>query len=537
MANQPMTPASLAHRVRTALDQRALAEAATLCRTLNQQAPAYAPGWQLASEIALTLGNTGNALALAQKAAQLAPEPAARLQVIRCLRALCRYQEGRSLALELGLLDDPQLGADRAWLLSELGCFDAAAEQYQHLVEHYPREATLHYSLATMLRYLGRLEEAETALDSAIELNPEDDEAWYLRSSLRKQQAGRHHIDALQLAITQRQRPCPALHYALAKEREDLGQHPLAFDALAVGAQQRRGQIHYRVEQDLAIMDTIAEQFGPISAPHTQPQGPTPIFVLGLPRSGSTLVERFLDAHSKCHGAGELNDFARLLSRHSQQQARAQGRSLRQPLELVHESTRLDWDALGQAYLDSLPPEAASAPYFVDKMPLNFLYVGLILRALPHARIVHVRRHPMAAGYAIYKQWFDRAYPFSYDLNEIGHYYCGYHRLMTHWQRCHPGQIHHLEYERLVDAPEPTVRELLAYCGLPWQEEVMAFHRNRTASTTASAAQVRQPLYQSARDLWRCYEAQLTPLAKVLRHAGLLDNEEVKPAYLPQVAE
>ncbi|MBY5992211.1 tetratricopeptide repeat-containing sulfotransferase family protein [Ferrimonas balearica] len=529
MANPDFNPAGVAHLVRTALEKGDLAGAVDLCRTLNQQAPEYAPGWLLASEIALALGNGDNALALAQRAARLGPDTRIGLQMVRCLRQLSRYQEGREAALAIGTLDQRGPGSDRAWLLTELGCYEAAAGQYRHLLSLYPEDAGLHYSLATVLRYLGELDGAEQALDTAIALDPEDDDAWYLRSSLRRQSEARHHIDTLQLTIAKRDRPCPALHYALAKEWEDLGCHDAAFESLATGAAQRRAQIPYQVEQDLEIMAAIAEQFGPDTQPRPTPSGPVPIFVLGLPRTGSTLVERILDAHPGCHGAGELNDFAQLMSRQARQQARQQGRALRSTKALVAQSAQLDFAALGQAYLASLPPEAAAAPMFVDKMPLNFLYVGLILRALPQARIVHVRRHPVATGYAIYKQWFDRAYPFSYDLTELGRYYQGYHELMAHWARCHPGRIHHLDYEALVDEPQETVRALLGHCGLPWDEQVLAFNRNPSASTTASAAQVRQPLYRDARDLWRHYEGQLAPLIQTLEKAGLLGQGATKP--------
>jgi len=187
----------------------------------------------------------------------------------------------------------------------------------------------------------------------------------------------------------------------------------------------------------------------------------------------------------------------------------------------VRLSASIDFAALGDAYVGSTRPFTGKTPRFIDKLPLNFLYVGLIRLALPNASIVSVRRHPLDTCYAVYKQLFVDAYPFSYDLAELARYFAAYDRLMRHWSTVLPDAVYTIEYEKLVDDLEPEVRRLLAHCGLGYEETCLRFHENRTASTTASTVQVRQPVYRSSVGKWRQYRAQLTPLIAALGDEGI----------------
>ncbi len=243
-----------------------------------------------------------------------------------------------------------------------------------------------------------------------------------------------------------------------------------------------------------------------------------PIFIVGLPRAGSTLVERILSSHTGVRAAGELRHFMLALA------AAARAKSGRNDLpqrEAIALSPQLDFAALGRDYLARCRPAARDAPRFIDKMPVNYLYCGLIRRALPNARIVHVARTPQAACYAIYRMLFRDGYPFSYDLDELAQYYIAYRRLMDHWQRTMPGVIHELSYERLVADQEGETRRLLEFCGLGWEDACLDFHLNPAASATASAHQVRRPIYRSAVDEWRHYAAQLAGLRSRLEAAGI----------------
>ncbi len=309
------------------------------------------------------------------------------------------------------------------------------------------------------------------------------------------------------------------MRYALAKEYEDVGEYSRSWTHLEQGAKLRRRHLQYDIQRDLATVDWIIEAF-PEAPSAAAPGFPTrePIFIIGLPRSGTTLVERILGSHSSVSSAGELNDFPLALVAAVSRSANV--RSMPRQ-ELVARSARIDFAALGRDYLERTRPATGHKPHFTDKMPLNYLYCGIIRRALPNARIVHLTRHPLAVCYAMYKALFKDGYPFSYDLEEIGRYYIGYRKLMDHWRRTLPGAIHDLSYERLVAGQEEETRRLLEFCGLEWQEACLAFHRNPAATTTASAAQVRQALYGSSVEQWRHYATQLEGLRRQLLAAGI----------------
>jgi hypothetical protein len=247
-----------------------------------------------------------------------------------------------------------------------------------------------------------------------------------------------------------------------------------------------------------------------------------PIFIVGLPRSGSTLVDRIITSHPCVTSAGELRSFALCVVDAAETPSSAGGTRSRVPRrELIARSATLDFASLGRRYLERARAEGAPPGRFADKMPLNYLYCGLIERALPRSPIVQVTRTPMAACYAMYKTLFRDGYPFSYDLDELARYYIGYRRLMQHWHANSPARIHRLSYERLVADQLGQTQALLQYCGLPWDNACTRFHLNAAPSTTASAAQIRQPLYDTSVAQWRHYSEELAGLAQQLREAGI----------------
>jgi hypothetical protein len=279
--------------------------------------------------------------------------------------------------------------------------------------------------------------------------------------------------------------------------------------------------MRYDVAHDVATVDWIIEAFPkPASAPNEARGNPedSPIFIVGLPRSGSTLFERILSSHSQIAAAGELNDLALALVETAQSQV---GRGNLPRRELVRAAAAVDFAALGRDYLRRARSALGVQDRFIDKMPLNYLYCGIIHRALPNARIIHVTRHPMAAGYAMYKTLFKDGYPFSYDLSDIGRYYVAYRRLMAHWRDYLGDALLEISYEDLIADQAGATRRLLEACGLEWQEGCMRFHLNAAATTTASAAQVRRPLYATSVNQWRHFAAQLEPLRRVYAEAGI----------------
>ncbi len=441
----------------------------------------------------------------------------------QCLLALGRLAETceAAAAARRSAPADPVILDAIGSLFSQGNDQQRALEAFDRAVALAPNNPHFIFNRATIHRFLGRLAEAERDYDRVIELRRDDYEAYKNRSELRTQSPAANHIGELEEVLARGisdWRGNVQIRYALAKEYEDVGDYTKSFEHLQEGAAQRRRHMRYEVASDEATVDWIIEAFsetasvGVSGAPSA-----APIFIVGLPRSGTTLVDRILGNHSEVHSAGELDHFALCIVAGVRRgnQARMSRR------ELVARSAHLDFAALGAEYLERARHTLGAAGRFTDKMPLNYLYCGLIRRALPQAKIVHLTRHPMAACYAMYKTLFKDAYPFSYDLEELGRYYIGYRRLMDHWHASLPGAIHSLSYEALVADQIGETRKLLDYCGLDWEDACVDFHRNVAPITTASAVQVRQPLYRTSVAQWRHYAAQLEPLGSQLRAAGI----------------
>jgi hypothetical protein len=396
---------------------------------------------------------------------------------------------------------------------------------YDRAVTLAPNNPHFIFNRATVYRFLGQLAEAEADYDRVIALKPADYEAYKNRSELRTQSVDANHIGELEALMARGisdWRGDVQVRYALAKEYEDIGDYQKSFQYLRQGAKRRREHMRYDVAADVATVEWIMEAFpgAPNETAQQRGGGPSdaPIFIVGLPRSGTTLVDRILGSHSKVHSAGELDHFALCIV---DAVRRCSGGAQLPRRELVARSADLDFPALGRDYLQRARYLAAGAVRFTDKMPLNYLYCGLIRRALPNAKIVHVARRPMAGCYAMYKTLFKDGYPFSYDLGEIGRYYVGYRRLMDHWQATMPAAIYPLSYEALVADQRGETRKLLDFCGLEWQDSCIEFHRNPSPTTTASAAQVRRRLYNSSVSQWRHYAAELAELSSLLCATGM----------------
>ncbi|HTW75062.1 MAG TPA: sulfotransferase [Steroidobacteraceae bacterium] len=549
--------------------------AAESCRQLNAEHPRYAAGWYTASHIGIGLGSAADALRHIEHA--LAIEPAnARflLQRSRCLQASGRLRDAAAAAAEAcrharaeaPLLD--AIGTALAQANDQLGALAA----YDRAIALAPDNARFVFNRAAVRRYLGALTEAQADYDRAIALDPLDYEAYRNRSDLCTQTAASNHVAELE-GLLARGAPWQGevqLRYALAKEYEDLGEYERSFEQLQRGATLRRRHLRYDVAADVATVQWIVQAFpaaaftgptaaaagaaaaaAPAPAPGAGPgPGPAPrpddapIFIVGLPRSGTTLVDRILGSHPAVRSAGELPSFALAVVDAVRRQSAAEphgapagrpphgaGAGGAAPLpreQLVARSARLDFAALGRDYLQRARAAGASPGRFTDKMPLNYLYLGLIRRALPCASIVHVSRGPMAVCYAMYKTLFRDGYPFSYDLGELASYYIAYRRLMSHWQQTLAQGLHTLHYEQLVADQLGQTRTLLRFCDLDWQDACLRFHDNPSATTTASAAQVRRPLYDSSVHQWRHYARQLSGLAERLRAAGI-EPEGIEP--------
>jgi tetratricopeptide (TPR) repeat protein len=523
----PQSKEQIADAIVRCIDAKDLRKALAICQQLNRQQPDYPYGWYLASFLMQKVRHYGDAIKAIDRALQLSG-----LDKYQLHKARCHFEANDiagAMAAASAIKDksfvDPLLHSQLGSLLHLLGDNASALVHYTKAIALDADNAEHHFNRAAVQRYFGDLDGAEAGFDKAIELRPDEFEAYNGRAHLRTQTRERSHIAQLQEVIARTRSPAGLvhLHYALSKEQEDVGEYDAAFASLKQGADTKRRHMQYGVDTDLQIMAKICEIYGPAMFDRHIPgfDSPDPIFVLGMPRTGTTLVERILSSHTGVLSAGELNNFSLELIRLT---GKPRGPKRPSRLEFVAATATLDFRALGEAYIRSAQPLRGGSPHFIDKLPFNFLYAGLIHLALPRAKIINLQRHPMDTCYAVYKQLFRDAYPFSYDLDELGQYYIAYHRLMQHWNAVMPGVIHTMQYETLVAGIEGESRRLLEYCGLPWEDQCLQFHQNTQASTTASAVQVRQPVYATSVGKWRHYARQLEPLRARLEAAGIDTN-------------
>jgi tetratricopeptide (TPR) repeat protein len=456
------------------------------------------------------------------------PEPQA--QLARWLSRLNRNDEALvAVARALALVPQSALCWDTVGVvLSRAGRHQQAVACFERAVALGPDRAGMHFNHAASLKFLGRFAEAAAAYEACVRCDPK---FWRAHSALAatcRQTPEHNHVARLERLLTAGPlEPDAELHlrHALAKELEDLGRDDEAFAHLLAGNARRHAASGYEFERDRRLFEAVKRLY-PAVLPEASAEtmrsdeaARAPIFVVGLPRTGTTLVERILSSHSQVASAGESQNFGVLLKRASQSLSP-------QVLDeaTLAQSLHVDLQALGHDYVERTRPAGQSQPRFVDKMPLNFFYLGHIARALPAASIVVLRRHPLDAGLSNFRQLFATGfsyYDYARDLRDIGRYYAQFERLLAHWQATLPGRVHEVWYESLVAEQRAETERLLTHCRLPWEEACLHFERNASAIATASAVQVRQPLYASSVGRWRRYQRHLQPLRDELATAGV----------------
>jgi tetratricopeptide (TPR) repeat protein len=508
------------------LNQKKFSHALNECNELVVNFPEYIQGWELLSQSQLAMKQTKEAVSSINQLLVLDPTNFnAKLKKIKYLQACSNFDEAKNYAKKLSqtVPENIEQCGILAACLSSLKLYHEALALYENLVNTGHLNASLFYNIGTIQRFLGKISDAEKALNTAIELNPLDYEAIALRTDIMTQTLNSNHVVELKSLLAQgikEPKNSVKINYALAKELEDLGQYQRSFRYLKTGADIRRSHMQYSPENELKNIKRVIETFSQSWLAQTEKgtSHQAPIFIIGLPRTGTTLVERILESHSKISSAGELNNFAIKLVELTKQYTSQNGNS---SLDLVGKSQYINFDTLGLEYTESIKNMVPKNVMLIDKMPLNFLYAGLIHKALPQAKIIHLRRHPIDSCYAIYKKLFKNTYPFSYNLNELAKYYVAYRELMAHWHRVMPNVIYDIDYENVVEDVKTETEKLLAFCGLEWEEDCLRFYENKSASTTASAAQVRQPIYNHSIAKWRHYEKELTPLIETLKAANI----------------
>ncbi len=538
--NPPVRPSTLDSTINAAyelLKKGRIDEADQLCQGLLALTPNTRTA-VLASAIAEARFDMPRALEIVNAAIEHHGESAdLLLKQAQVLMQLRRRAEGVAAARRAAEIcpPDARLLQAIAKVHVERGEPAEAKPLLQRARELMPTDPAIYYDSAVAHFYLNEMDEAAVLLERVLTVAPGNGFAHYVRAHLGTQTAAKNHIDHLRSTLLRpqiRRKDAISTYFALAKELEDIGEFQESFAALAEGNRVKRSTLDYQVQNDLDAMQKVMTHYTKDALAQAAAGEPAtgPIFILGMPRTGTTLVERILGNHTDVVSLGELVDFPIEMTALAEQVFVSTGAT---DPDLLQVSLQMNFAELGRNYLRAVQPLAGGRPYFVDKLPFNFRYCGLIHQALPNAKIVHLTRDPLDTCYAVFKTLFVNAYHYSYQLDELAQFYVGYRRTMEHWHAVMPGVIYDLSYEDLVAEPAAQCRKLLDYCGLPWQDGVLDYHQSRAASTTASAAQVRKPIYQSSVKKWRHFEQQLQPVVRRLAEAGLVDqagNALPKPA-------
>ena len=478
--------------------------------------------------IALDHDNQAKALELLSQAVALAPNDAMmHAQKARALTLIGRQAEARE-AVETAADLQARQNDLRApvndiigVVLSRVGLHAKAVPFFERVVRADPKPANPHYNLAASLQFSGEFDAAETAYLNALDRDPDNYRAMSALSALRKQTETSNRLEALEQAFERlSDNPDAALHigHAIAKTLEDLGDYPNSLDWLKKAKARKKAEVGHNIQWDLDLLKAAQRTF-PSPAHETDPDASAPLFVTGLPRTGTTLVERILSSHPDVRSVGELNTFADLIKR----AMKTPSRYVLDPptFEAAREA---DLSGVGGAYMDFVrsllssmgAPEARS----VDKMPLNILNAGLIHRALPNARIIVLRRGATDSCLSNFRQLFSTGhsyYNYSFDLIDTARYYRAFDALVDHWARHLPAdRFLQIAYEDIVFDQDAQTRRLLDFCDLEWDERCLRFHENDAPVSTASSVQVRQPLYSGSIGRWTRYGDRVEELRNAL---------------------
>jgi tetratricopeptide (TPR) repeat protein len=407
----------------------------------------------------------------------------------------------------------------RASILVKIGNFEQARQCYEYLLSNFEPRAGIALSYAHTLKTIGQQQEAIDAYRQTIELKPSFGDAYWSLANLKTFRFEDSDLDAMRAEIVKPD--CTRedhfhLCFALGKALEDRKQFDESFEYYLRG-----NDIKEKLEQYDA--DFTADNARRIQAVCTRDflsassasgcQAPDPIFIVGLPRAGSTLLEQILASHSLVDGTKELVDIINIVRRLGSRKMKT---DVSLYPELLTDLSAAQLAELGQEYIDRTRIQRADAPFFIDKMPNNFFHIGFINPILPNAKIIDARRHPMAACFSCFTQLFAKGQHFTYGLSNIGHYYRTYVDIMDHWDRVLPGKVLRVQYEEMVSDTENQVRGMLDHCGLEFEESCLQFHKTERAVRTASSEQVRQPIYSGALEHWRNFEPHLGELKEAL---------------------
>jgi len=473
-------------------------------------------------------GNLAQAQSIYQQILKVLPNHAEAMH----LSGVIAYQSGKNDIAEKLIIKAIRIKPDMdeaynnlGTLLEGVGRFEESLIQYQKSLEINSRNATVYFNLANVFRVLGHLDKAMVNYKKAIELQPDFAAAHTKMAGIKKHISYDSEMKAMEqlyASSSTNDEQRMTLAFGLGKAFEDLKQYPKAFEFIQQGNKIKRSSFKFQINQWDKHLTSLKSTFNKdFFEKNTEVgcQNKGPLFILGMPRSGTSLTEQILSSHSNVIGLGEVHVLDQTIS------------SVFKMDNLMAELIKIEpsvFTQLGEQYInairalaiarDSNAEKSGKANFVTDKMPGNFKLIGLIKLILPNAKIIHCRRDPMDNCFSLFKNSFNRGHVYAYDQVELGKYYRIYSKLMKHWHQVLPGFIYDVQYEELVSDQLGQTRALLDFCGLDWEEACINFHQSQRAVKTVSAAQVRRPIYKDSILLWKNYQEQLAPLYKSLRH-------------------
>ena len=500
-----------------------LGTAERLLKSHLMQAPTDVPAIRMLAEVAQRLDRGDDARNLLERCLELAPSflPARYQYAILMHRA---NEPGRALhELERLLAAEPRNPAYRnlhAVILSRIGEYERSIRMYRELLDEYPKNSKIWLSFGHVLKTEGHQDESIDAYRKSIALNPAFGEAYWSLANLKTVRFTDADLEAMRRSLADPKLDDASrvhLHFALGKALEDAREYAPSFEHYAKGNALHRSHERYDADQNTARARKLASVFTREFFASREGSGtpvPDPIFIVGMPRAGSTLIEQILASHSAVEGTTELPELITMARELRDQSEAGDIGAYADVLAAMGPDALRE---LGERYLERTRIHRKTGrPFFIDKMPNNFLHLAMIHLALPNAKIIDARRHPMACCLSNFRQHYARGQRFSYDLSDMGRYYRDYVDLMAHYDAVMPGRIHRVFYEQLVEDTEGQVRRLLDYCGLPFEPECLRFYETERGVRTASSEQVRQPIYREGMDHWRHFEPWLGPLKAAL---------------------
>ncbi|MCH1530610.1 MAG: sulfotransferase [Gammaproteobacteria bacterium] len=495
-------------------------KAEKITREVLREHPEDVDGLRLLASIANNLEQRADAIVLLEKAVQIKPRFAGAWADLAET-----YTESEDFGKALDAVQrviklQPNLPFGhmiRGSILGKMDDHKGSIESYENALKIEPQHIGSNMGLGNILKTIGRYDDAVVAYKNCIDAQPMFSEAYWSLANLKTYNFEESEIEKMEEHIQNPDLPPPNkafFHIALANAKEKQKKYGEAWYHFFTGNELRRQSEIYDSVTTQVTHETLMETFTKDFVASTKGKGcesEAPIFILGLPRSGSTLIEQILASHSQVEGTRELPDIS-LLGR---KLTKMKPPGIKYPDAVKHmtDEEKIDF---GEDYLKTSMRYRTDKPHFIDKMPNNFAHIGFIKTILPNAKIINAKRHPLDSCVSSFKQLFYKGQSWSYDLFEIGEYYLEYERLMKHWHEVYPNDIYDIQYEKLIEDQEEETKKLIDYCGLDWEEECLKFYENKRSVNTASSEQVRQPIYKGAMFAWKNYESELGPLIEIL---------------------